>query len=39
MSQFTIIKIYTIFTQQQGTNCIEVPIDYTPGDPGTYPGT
>ena len=39
MSQFNIIKIYTIFTQQQGTNSIDVPIDYTPGDPETYPGT
>ena len=32
MNQFNIIKIYTIFTQQQGTNSIHVPIDYNPGD-------
>ena len=39
MKQFNIIKIYTIFTQQQDTNSIQVPIDYKPGDTGTYPGT
>ena len=39
MNQFNIIKIYTIFTQQQDTNSIQVPIDYKPGDTGTYPGT
>ena len=38
MNQFNIIKIYKIFTQQQGTNSIQVPIDYKPGDIGTYPG-
>ena len=38
MKQFNIIKIYTIFTQQQDTNSIQVPIDYKPGDTGTYPG-
>ena len=30
MSQFNIIKLYTIFTQQQDTNSIQVPIDYNP---------
>ena len=30
---------YTIFTQQQDTNSIQVPIDYKPGDSGTYPAT
>ena len=38
MNQFNIIKIYKIFTQQHGTNSIQVPIDYKPGDIGTYPG-
>ena len=36
MNQFNIIKTYTIFTQQQDTNSIQVPIDYKPGDAGTY---
>ena len=39
MNQFNIIKIYTIPTQQQDTNSIQVPIDYNPGDTGTYTGT
>ena len=39
MDQFNIIKIYTIFTQQQDTNGIQVPIEYKPGDTGTHPGT
>ena len=39
MNQIDIIKIYTTFTQQQGTNSIQVPIDYKPGDSGTYSGT
>ena len=39
MNQFNIIKIYTVFTQQQATNSIQVPIDYKLGDTGTYPGT
>ena len=39
MNQLHIFKIYTIFTLQQDTNSIQVPIDYKPGDPGTYPGT
>ena len=38
MSQFNIINIYTIFTQQQDTNSIQVPIDCKPGDTGTYRG-
>ena len=38
MNQFNIIKIYIIFTQQQDTNAILVPIDYKPGITGTYPG-
>ena len=38
MNQFNRIKIYTIFTQQQDTNSIQVPIDYKPGDSGTCPG-
>ena len=37
-SQFNIIKFYIIFTQQQDTNSIQVPIDYKPDDTGTYPG-
>ena len=32
------IEIYTVFTQQQDTNSIRVPIDCIPGDTGTYPG-
>ena len=39
MNQFNVIKIYTIFTQQQDTNSTQVPLDYKPGDTGTYPGT
>ena len=39
MNQFNMIKIYTVFTQQQDTNSIPVPIDYKLGDTGTYPGT
>ena len=39
MNQFEIIKIYTVFTQQQDTNSTPVPIDYKLGDPGTYPGS
>ena len=39
MKQFNIIKIYTVFTQEQDTNSIQVPIDSKPGDTGTYPGT
>ena len=38
MNQLNIIKIYTIFTQQQNTNSIQVPIDYKPGGTGIYPG-
>ena len=30
MNQFNIIKMYTIFTQQQATNSIQVPKDYKP---------
>ena len=39
VNPFNIIKIYTIFTHQQGTNSIQVPIDYKPGGTGIYPGT
>ena len=39
MNQFNITKIYTIFTQQEDTNSIQVPIDYKLGDTGTYTGT
>ena len=39
MNQFNISKMYTMFTQQQGTNSIQVPNDYKPGDTGIYPGT
>ena len=39
MNQFNITNIYTIFTQEQNTNFIQVPIDYKPGDTGTYPET
>ena len=38
MNQFNRIKIYTIFTQQQDTNSIQVPIDYKPGNTRTYHG-
>ena len=37
--QFNIIKIYTIFTQQQDTNPIQVPIDCESENTGTYPGS
>ena len=36
MNQFDIIKIYTVFTQQQDTNSIQVPIDYKPGNITCY---
>ena len=39
MNQFKVIKIYVIFTQQQDTNSIQVPIDYKSLDTGTYPRT
>ena len=39
MNQFNTIKIYTVFTQQQDTSSIQVPIDYKPGDSETYPET
>jgi len=41
MNQFDIIKIYTIFMQQQqwDTNSIQVPVDYKQGDFRTYPET
>ena len=39
MNQFSIIKIYTVFTQQFDTHSIQVPINYKPGDTGTYPET
>ena len=38
MNQFNVIKIYIIFTQQSAKSIL-VPIDYKPGDTGTYPGT
>ena len=38
MNQCNTIKIYTIFTQQQDTNSIQVPIDYKPGNTRTYHG-
>ena len=38
-NQFNIIKIYTVFTQYQGTNSIQVPMGYKLGDTGIYPGT
>ena len=38
LNKFNITKIYTISTQQQDTNSIQVPTDYKPGDTGTYPG-
>ena len=37
MNQFNITKIYTIFTQEQDTNSIQVSINYKPGDTGIYP--
>ena len=39
MNQFNIIKIYTILTQEEDTNSVQVPIDYKLGDTRTYPGT
>ena len=39
MNQFSIIKIYTVFTQQKDTVSIQVPIDYKLGDTETYPET
>ena len=39
MNQFNMIKIYTIFTQQQDKNSIQVPIGDKLGDTGIYPGT
>ena len=39
VNQFNIIKIYTVFTEQHSTNSIQDPIDYKPGNIGTYPGT
>ena len=39
MNQFNIIKIYTVFAQQQHTNSIQVPIDYKSRDTGICPGT
>ena len=38
MNQFNIIKIHTIFTQQQDTNSIPIPTDYKPGGTETYTG-
>ena len=37
MNQFNIIKIYTVFTQQQDTKSIQVPKEYKLGDTGKYP--
>ena len=39
MNQFNIIKIYTVLTQQQDTNSIQIAIECKPGNTGTYPGT
>ena len=39
MNQFNIIKIYTILTQEEDSNSVQVPIDYKLGDSRTYPGT
>ena len=39
VNQFNILNIYKIFTQQQDTNSIQVPIDCKLEDTGTYPGT
>ena len=39
MNQFSMIKMYTVLTQQQDTNSIQVPTDYKLEDTGTYPGT
>ena len=36
MNEFNIIKIYTIFTQQEATSSFQVLLDYTLGDTGTY---
>lgn len=37
MNQFNIVKIYTIFIQQQDTNYIQVSVDYKLGDTRIYP--
>ena len=39
MNQFNVVKVYTIFTQQQDANSIQIHIDCKSGDTGTYPGT
>ena len=39
MNQFDIFKIYTIFTQQEDRNSIQVPIDCKLGDTGPRPRT
>ena len=36
VNQFNIIKIYTVFIQQQNINSIQVPIDCKQGDTETY---
>ena len=35
MNQFNVVKIYTVFTQQQRINSVQIPKDYKPGDNGT----
>ena len=39
MNQFSIIKMYSVFTQQQDAKSSQFLIDYIPGDTGAYPGT
>ena len=39
MNQFNIIKIYTVLTQEEDTNSVQVPTDYKLGNTRTYPGT
>ena len=38
MNQFNKIKIYTIFTQQQNTNSVQVPVDCKLEDTGIKQG-
>ena len=38
LNKFNVIMVYTIFTQQQNTNPIQVPKDCKPGETGIYPG-
>ena len=39
MNHFNITKMHPIFTQQQNTDSIQVPMSYKLGDTGTHPET